>query len=659
MSGMGSIVAVDDTLESLQIITEILQAEGYAVRAADSGTLALASVRARRPDLILLDVRMPDMSGLEVCAALKADASTRDIPIIFLSASTEFSERLEGFRLGGVDFVTKPFQREELLARVHTHMELGRLRGHLENLVAERTQALMVSHARLSLAMDIAKLGYWEYDIASDAFRFDEDFFKLYGTSGAREGGHVLSSREYERRFLFPEDAGLVARGIEAALADHSGQPVQLEHRMRRADGSLGHVLVRYVVVRDENGKATRLYGANQDVSQRKQAEATLEQLRHVQKLDSIGRLAGGIAHDFNNLLAVVLGHLELVDVRKGEPAVKRHVGEAVQAAHSAAALTRQLLLFARNQPAAPVALQLNDVVTRTHRMLRRLIGEDIALELRVEPDLPRVWMDPGRAEQVLINLAVNARDAMPSGGSLTISTRSVSLDGAKLEAHGLSPRVSRFVALRVQDTGVGMDTEVLSHIFEPFFTTKGVGQGTGIGLATVHGVIRQAGGLIEVTSRPGEGSSFDVYVPVTERESAVAAPVDDEIPEGRGELVALVEDQSAVRALARSQLELLGYRVCAFGSAEEALAALTREPRSLQLLLTDVILGGMDGPSLVAELHKTEPELAALYMTGYTDDRELVRTLTRGSTRVMNKPFTIRELARAVRSTIDSRGPA
>jgi two-component system cell cycle sensor histidine kinase/response regulator CckA len=655
MSDMGSIVAVDDTLESLQVITEILQAEGYAVRPADSGALALAAVRARRPELILLDVRMPDMSGLEVCAALKADPSTSHVPIIFLSASTEFSERLEGFRLGGVDFVTKPFQREELLARVRTHLELARLRGRLENLVAERTQALTVSHARLSLAMDLAKLGYWEYDIASDSYRFDEDFFKLYGTSGAREGGHVLSSKAYEQRFVLPEDAGLVTRAIEVALRDTSGQPAQLDHRMRRADGSIGHVLVRYVVVRDENKKPTRIYGANQDISERKQAEATLEQLRHSQKLDSVGRLAGGIAHDFNNLLAVVLGHLELVDPKRGEAELKRHVGEAVQAANSAAALTRQLLLFARNQPAAPVALQLNDVVMRTHHMLRRLIGEDIALELRIEPALPLVWMDPGRAEQVLINLAINARDAMPSGGSLTIATRSQSLDGTKLEANGLSPAMSRFVMLRVQDTGVGMSREVLSHIFEPFFTTKPVGQGTGIGLATVHSVVRQAGGMIEVVSQPGEGSSFDVYLPVTELENVEPrSAADDFIPEGRGELVVLVEDQSAVRALARSQLELLGYQVCAFASAEEALQALQSEPRSLKLLLTDVILGGMAGPSLVTELRQHEPKLAVLYMTGYTDDRDLVRELARGSARVMNKPFTIRELARAVRSAID-----
>jgi two-component system cell cycle sensor histidine kinase/response regulator CckA len=390
-----------------------------------------------------------------------------------------------------------------------------------------------------------------------------------------------------------------------------------------------------------------------QDITERKAAEAQLEQMRHAQRLDTVGRLAGGIAHDFNNLLTVILGQLEIVQLgaaRGLDP--KPHLESAADAARSAAALTRQLLLFARKQPASPSRIDLNDIVMRTHRMLQRVLGEQVTLELRVDHELPSVWMDQGQLEQVLLNLAVNANDAMPEGGTLTIETHRV-FDLPPTIAPGASQPASRaWALLRVADSGAGMTPDVLAHMFEPFFTTKGVGKGTGIGLATVHGVVRGAAGHIEVASSEGQGTRFDIYLPGTEA-AAHRGELRDEIPRGRGERVVVVEDQDAVRSTVIGQLTMLGYEVRAFRSADDAIAGLETALAHVDLLLSDVVMGGMDGPAMVEILRRRRPALRVLYMSGYTDDIVLARGVGSELPDVLRKPFSLEALATTLRAAL------
>jgi CheY-like chemotaxis protein/two-component sensor histidine kinase len=366
--------------------------------------------------------------------------------------------------------------------------------------------------------------------------------------------------------------------------------------------------------------------------------------------MESVGRLAGGVAHDFNNLLTLILGYGDLLRRSlASQPEQLKRVELIMQAGHSAAALTRQLLAFSRRQVLVTKVLDLNALVGRLAPMLQRVIGEDIELAIDVAPDLERVRADAAQMEQVLMNLVVNARDAMPGGGGLTISTRNRAAPPA---AAGGAGDGRRQVVLAVRDTGVGMDDEVLSHVFEPFFTTKEEGKGTGLGLATVYGIVHQSGGRIEVESRPGTGTTFSVYLP------PVAEPLGDgdesETRPRRGEeTVLVVEDQPEIRALACEVLRQYGYHVLDAGGGQEALRLSAQHSGPIHLLLTDVIMPGLGGVAVAEALSAKRQGLRVMYMSGYTDQAVGPEALRPGVAFV-HKPFYPEALARKVRECLD-----
>ncbi len=376
----------------------------------------------------------------------------------------------------------------------------------------------------------------------------------------------------------------------------------------------------------------------------RDQASQAEEQLRQAQKMEAVGRLAGGVAHDFNNLLTIINGYGEIVlaGLPEGNP-VRGLVAQMKQAGDRAASLTRQLLAFSRQQVIVPQILDLNGVVTDAAKLLRRLIGEDIELTTALDPALGRVKADPGQVEQVLMNLAVNARDAMPAGGTLTVETANVERDGG------------RYVLLRVADTGCGMDAATKARVFEPFFTTKGPGKGTGLGLSVVHGVVQQAGGRIEVDSEPGRGTTFRVYLPLEEnavpRQKPAAVPVSSP---GGTETLLLVEDEEAVRGLTRMTLEAGGYRVLEASHGAEALRLAERHAEPIHLLVTDVVMPGMSGRELADRLTASRPGLRVLYLSGYTDDAVVRNGVLEAGVAFLQKPFGVDALARKVREVLD-----
>ncbi|MBW2049308.1 MAG: response regulator [Deltaproteobacteria bacterium] len=386
-----------------------------------------------------------------------------------------------------------------------------------------------------------------------------------------------------------------------------------------------------------------------------REKERLSEQLRQAQKMEAIGVLAGGVAHDFNNLLTLILGQAELMSLNLGEQnSIKQGVEEIIRAAKSAASLTRQLLTFSRKQVIQPKILNLNDVLTGIEKMLQSILGEDVELILRKAPDLERVKADPVQMEQVVMNLVVNARDAMPTGGKLIIETANAELDHAYFMARGLEGTPGRFTQLTVTDTGAGMDRETRRRIFEPFFTTKGLGRGTGLGLATVYGIVKQAGGYVWVYSEPAQGASFRIYLPVSDGEEADSAEKAPRAGAQGSETVLVVEDDEMIRALACRILEHYGYRVLEAGNGKDALEKARTHQGPIQLLLTDVALPRMVGKDLAVALLKDRPDTRVIYMSGYTDEIIARRGVLEESVDFLEKPFTPASLAQKVREVLD-----
>jgi two-component system cell cycle sensor histidine kinase/response regulator CckA len=400
--------------------------------------------------------------------------------------------------------------------------------------------------------------------------------------------------------------------------------------------------------------------GIGQDVGARKEAERTLRmseaQLRQSQKMEAIGRLAGGVAHDFNNLLTSILGHTELMlgDLPPEHP-LREDLGEVRHAAERAADLTSQLLAFSRKQVIEPRILDLNVAIGRIAGMLRRLIGEHIELATVLESTLGRVMADPGQIEQVIVNLVVNARDAMPDGGRLRIETANVVLDAAFAREHaGAVP--GPYVVLAVSDEGIGMDPEIQAHIFEPFFTTKDKAKGTGLGLATVYGIVKQSGGYVSVDSAPGRGTSMRVYLPLTVAMPLPATTALEERNTEGDETILLVEDEDSVRGLTRRILAYAGYTVLVARDADEALRVSAQHDEPVDLLLTDVIMSGLSGPRLAETLLGLRPSIGVLYMSGYNEDTILRQGVLRQGVAYLQKPFTPAALTSRVREVLDER---
>ncbi len=380
----------------------------------------------------------------------------------------------------------------------------------------------------------------------------------------------------------------------------------------------------------------------------------TEEQLVAAQRLEAVGRLAGGVAHDFNNMLCVILAYAELAmkQLHKEDP-VYHDIEQMREAGQRAATLTRQLLAFSRKQILEPRVTNINTVIGGIEKMLRRLIGEDIDIQVHPERDLGNVMADPGQLEQVIMNLAINARDAMPEGGKLTIETNNVELDENYATGH-LSVEPGQYIRLSVADTGMGMSPETRSHIFEPFFTTKEVGKGTGLGLSMVYGIVKQSGGNIWVYSEPGQGTTFKIHLPRVDAAVASRKPLRPTSPATKNELILLVEDESSVRMAAERILQSAGYRVIVAGSSREALLECQRHAGQIELLVTDVVMPELGGRELAERLRQSNPELKVLFTSGYTDAAIVRHGVLDAGTHFLGKPFTVADLTRKVREVLD-----
>ena len=445
------------------------------------------------------------------------------------------------------------------------------------------------------------------------------------------------------------EHLGCVARGEIDAYG--------LEKRYIHATGHVIWIQLDVCVVRDAAGKALYSIAQIQDITNRRQLE---EQFRQSQKMEAVGRLAGGVAHDFNNLLTVISGYSELAlqRVTNGEPHsdsddVRDDLEEIKSAAARAASLTQQLLAFSRQQVVRPGKLDLNEIVAEIEKMLDRLIGEDVALVVKLDAAIGPVLADAGQLEQVILNLAVNGRDAMPGGGTLTIETLAVELEAPLDSEHGrVEP--GRYVRLAVTDNGAGMDAATRARVFEPFFTTKELGKGTGLGLSTVYGILEQSDAHVRVDTAPGRGTSFEIYLPESDRADAEATPIVAS-PVGGSETILLVEDETSVRDLTRQMLEESGYKVIPAANGNDALR-LCANPGHIDLMVTDIVMPQMRGVEVARRVARIRPGLRVLLMSGYTDN--LIDLEIGGSIPFLQKPFTLGALLGAVRSVLDAPAP-
>jgi two-component system, cell cycle sensor histidine kinase and response regulator CckA len=518
--------------------------------------------------------------------------------------------------------------------------------------ITERRQTeeeLRSSELRLEAAQAQALIGSWELGPELDSHYWSQQMYSLFGFE---PNLGVPSVERYFQR-LHPED-------LHALLHAHYGavetkKPCRLVYRSHPNLGSIRHFEVTIVPCVDEQGHITKITGTTQDVTDRMKLQAQLQQ---TSKMEAIGRLAGGVAHDFNNLLSVTSGNVELAQemLAEDDPAGP-YLSEVLEAASSAASLTRQLLAFSRRQLVEPRVLNLNAIVEQLHKLLQRLIGEDITLEMVLDEHLGAVKIDPGQFDQVIINLVVNARDAMPHGGRLALETANVDLGEEYCRTHNGELHPGSFVMLAVSDTGEGIDPEVRSHIFEPFFTTKAQGKGTGLGLAVIFGVVKQAGGVIEAYSEVGHGTTFKIYLP---RVDEPAVPLSkgsfaEGVYEGT-ETILLVEDNDAVRELTAQMLRRLGYELIVAESGQRALALVNQQNAGIDLLLTDLIMPGLSGRELAERICALYPSIGILYCSGYTEDTFVRLGLAAEQLEFLSKPFTMHQLGRKVRQVLDTR---
>lgn len=527
-----TVLIVDDVPSNVKIMNSLLK-DHYRTMMATTGERVLDLINlGRLPDLILLDIGLPDLDGYGVCAAIKAIPEACDIPIIFLTGKAAPEDELKGLEMGAVDYLTKPISAPLLLARVRTHLAL------------------------------------------TDANR------------SLREQNLSLERIVHERTCELLE---------------------------------------------------------------------TKERVLQVQKMEAMGRLAGGVAHDFNNILSVILSYSELaLQGLTSEHPVREDIQEILKAGQMAAGLTRQLLIFSRRQSLETRILDLNSLIAGMRGMLRRLLGDDVELRVDLFPELAPVQADRGQIEQAIMNLIINARDAMPVGGTITVSSQNADLEIPN--GQGCQP----YTIVSVADSGVGMDAETQKRIFEPFFTTKQFGKGTGLGLATVLGIVQGVGGHVTVSSDFGRGSCFSLCIP-SKPDGALEAS--DDTPSENlqigWERVLVVEDQEQLRNLVSGVLRRLGYRVLEATNGKQALALLQEHPTDVQLLLTDVVLPGMSGKQLADTLTSERPEMRTLFMTGSCDEALEHYGVVESGAPILRKPLTPSSLARKVREVLDSKSSA
>jgi PAS domain S-box-containing protein len=658
----GWILVADANPDAREYITRLLS-HRWSITSVADGRAALQAAHEQSPDLIISDVNTPGLDGMGLLRTLRTDPLRARIPVVLVSTRVGDQSRIEALEAGADDYLVQPFSARELVARVESTIALARLREQGE-------AAARVSEERYRAFIEQSSEGVWRIELdqpVAVTLSADEQIDRFYAHGRLAECNDAMARMygfEHASELVGTALADLVPRSDPANLAflhafiDANYRLYDAESHEIDRHGQARYFLNNFVGILDQ-GRLVRAWGTQRDVTDRKVAE---ERLLQAQRMEAVGRLAGGVAHEANNQMSVILGSVAFLLGRGDLPdEVREDVEQIQRAAERTASVTTQLLAFSRRQVLQIQWLDLNTTVAGMESTLRRTMGEEVTVVLRIQDVSGSIVADPGQLERALLNLALNARDAMPGGGRLTIETGTIVLTEAYARLKpGVAIQPGAYAVLAVSDTGHGMDRETLAQAFEPFFTTKGLGKGTGLGLSTVYGFVKQSDGYVWAYSEPGQGTVVKVYLPLVDLPTEAGAPARSIAPPAViGRTVLVVEDEPQVRRMAARALAQAGHRVLEAADGRDAISLLARAGQGIDLVLTDVAMPGMSGRELAERLREARPDVRVIFMSGYADDEIVRRGLLDPEQPFIQKPFTPAVLVQRVAELTEQWLPA
>jgi PAS domain S-box-containing protein len=636
----GVILIVDDNPTNLEMLFDFLANSGFKVLIAEDGKSAIERAEYAPPDLILLDVIMPEMDGFETCRRLKANPLTKDIPVIFMTALAETVDKVRGLNLGAVDYITKPLHHEEVLARIKLHLSCRNLTKTLQeqNLRLEqeiqerkRSEQKILEQAAL---LDITTDAILVQDLSHHILFWNKGAQHLYGWNAQEAIGKNAMQLLY--RYPLSE----LENTLEILAESGSWQG---ELRQATKQGKEIIVASRWTLMHDDEGKPKSILSVSTDITEKKQLEA---QFLRAQRMESLGTLASGIAHDLNNALTPIMMTVQLLERKLQDEQSHEWLSILETNVKRSADLVKQVLLFSRGLEGQRTTLEVKRLIAEIEQIVKQTFSR--AIQVRSELPSENLWNilgDSTQLHQVLMNLCVNARDAMPEGGTLQITATNLWIDTHYARMH-IDAKVGPYVVITVSDTGIGIEREIVDKIFEPFFTTKEVGKGTGLGLSTVMGIIKSHGGFVNVYSEPGKGTHFKVYLPVTQsRETNFSSTSQQELPLGHGELILVVDDEDSIREITKTSLETYGYNVLVASDGIEAIALYTQHKQEISAVLIDMMMPSMDGPTTIRVLQKINPLVKIIGVSGLVSNHKMIELVGNNVKTFLPKPYTSNEL--------------
>jgi len=654
-----TIMIVDDSPVNLKLLLALLREKGYRVVAFTGGDQALAAASENPPDMILLDIRMPEMDGFEVCRRLKENTALQDIPVLFITALAEAGDKVHAFAVGGADYITKPFHPDEVYARVQTHLknrsmqhELRRNNVELEQLVAERTRELAEANQRLRFALHAAKAGTWEWDLRTHKNYWSEELWGLYNL----EPHSCEPSYDTWMASIHPDDRQMIADIVQ----DASRKKIRfnIEWRVAGCIDAECWMMSYGQPFYDAEGSPQRYIGIVMDITERKHAEsekirleATLQQTR---KMEAIGSLAGGIAHDLNNILFPISGLSEiLLDEFPPDSPAYEMMQQIYQSVVRGSDLVKQILMFSRQSKPEKMPIRIQSVMKEALKLGRATLPRHIEMTSWISSKCGRVMADPTQVHQVLMNLITNAGHAVEeNGGSIHVELKETVIEKESMMSDTLP--AGGYACLTVSDTGSGIDGSVIDKIFTPYFTTKAQGKGTGLGLSVILGIVNEHGGNVRVNSEVGKGTTVQVYLPLLmDAGEAETVHAVRHYPTGT-EHILLIDDEEPILRMEQMLLEKLGYRITAFTGSLEALDAFKADPDAFDLVISDRGMPKMIGDQLARELMAIRPGIPIILCTGFSNETDAQRVRDMGVKGFLMKPVAKADLAAMIRNVLD-----